>query len=43
MNDKELMEQLLRLIEEYLSQDQKVTDSNIVEHIMKILVQKYDL
>lgn len=43
MNDNELMRQLLQLIDEYLSQDQKVTDNNIAEHIMKILVQKYDL
>lgn len=43
MENNDLMSDLLELIDEYLSQDQKVSDNNIVEHIMKMLVKLYDI
>lgn len=43
MENQELMTKLLELIEEYLAQDQKISDKSIAEQIMKILVHQYGL
>ena len=43
MDTQELMEKLLNLIEDILAQDQKVSDTSIVKHIMQILVSQYGL
>jgi len=43
MKTKELMAELLEIIEKYISRDEKIQDSTIAREIVSYLVKLYDL